>query len=243
MSLLLAATLSAVLLNQISWAATVEEVAMLKSSDRQKILVEGAKKEGKLSFYTTLIVDQVVRPLKEAFEKEYPFVQVEFFRGNSDRIVQRLVSEYQAKRYAVDVVDGTTTTTLVRRAGYAQKFFSPHLAEYPADLKDAQGFWGVANLYFHTLGYNTKMVKPNEVPKNYEDLLNPRWKGQLFWSTGRGGGGPLFIGNVFLSMGESAGKAYVQKLKGQNIAQNHRQCQAGPRPGHRRGISHRSANF
>jgi hypothetical protein len=67
MSLLLAATLSAVLLTQISWAAAVEEVAMLKSSDRQKILVEGAKKEGKLSFYTTLIVDQVVRPLKEAF--------------------------------------------------------------------------------------------------------------------------------------------------------------------------------
>ena len=112
---------------------------------------------------------------------------MEFFRGNSDRIVQRVVSEYQAKRYAVDVIDGTTTTTLVRRAGYAQKFFSPHLAEYPAELKDAQGFWGVANLYFHTLGYNTKMVKPNEVPKTYEDLLNPRWKGQLFWSTGRGG--------------------------------------------------------
>ena len=105
---------------------------------------------------------------------------MEFFRGNSDRIVQRLVSEYQAKRYAVDVIDGTTTTTLVRRAGYAQKFFSPHLAEYPAELKDAQGFWGVANLYFHTLGYNTKMVKPNEVPRSYEDLLNPRWKGNCF---------------------------------------------------------------
>jgi hypothetical protein len=97
MSLLLAATLSAVFLTQISWAATVEEVAMLKSSDRQKILVEGAKKEGKLSFYTTLIVDQVVRPLKEAFEKEYPFVQIEFFRGNSDRIVQRLVSEFRPR--------------------------------------------------------------------------------------------------------------------------------------------------
>jgi ABC-type Fe3+ transport system substrate-binding protein len=218
MSLLLAAMLSTVFLIQICGAATVEEVALLKSPDRQKILVEGAKKEGKVSFYTTLIVDQVVRPLKDAFEKEYPFVQVEFFRGNSDRIVQRLVSEYQAKRYAVDVVDGSTTTTLVRRAGYAQKFFSPHLAEYPAELKDAQGFWGVTNLYFHTLGYNTKMVKPNEVPKSYEDLLNPRWKGQLFWSTGRGGGGPLFIGNVFQSMGHEAGKAYLQKLKGQNIA-------------------------
>src|SRR5215470_6245820 len=70
-------------------AATGEEVALMKGSERQKILVEGARKEGKISWYTTLIVDQVVRPLKEAFEKEYPFIQVEYFRGNSDRVVQK----------------------------------------------------------------------------------------------------------------------------------------------------------
>lgn len=56
----------------LGYAASVEDVALLKSSDRQKILVEGAKKEGKLTFYTTLIVEQVVRPMKEAFENEYP---------------------------------------------------------------------------------------------------------------------------------------------------------------------------
>ena len=218
MSLLLAATLSALFLTQISWAATVEEVAMLKSSDRQKILVEGAKKEGKLSFYTTLIVDQVVRPLKEAFEKEYPFVQVEFFRGNSDRIVQRLVSEYQAKRYAVDVVDGTTTTTLVRRAGYAQKFSHliwPNIRR-SSKMPMASGASQIS--IFTLLATTRKWSSRMRFQRTSEDLLNPRWKGQLFWSTGRGGGGPLFIGNVFLSMGESAGKAYVQKLKGQNIA-------------------------
>ena len=82
-----------------SWAATVEEIALMKSADRQKILVEGARKEGKLSWYTTLIVDQVVRPVKDGFEKEYPFLQVEFFRGNTERIVQRIMAEYQAKRY------------------------------------------------------------------------------------------------------------------------------------------------
>ena len=96
---------------------SVEDVALLKSAERQKILVEGAKKEGKLSFYTTLIIEQVVRPMKEAFEKEYPFIQVEYFRGNSDRIAQKLFAEYQAKRYAVDVIDGSSTTTMVRRAG------------------------------------------------------------------------------------------------------------------------------
>ena len=203
---------------KFAWAASVEEVALLKSADRQKILVDGAKKEGKLTFYTTLIVEQVVRPLKDAFEKEYPFVQVEYFRGNSDRIAQKLFAEYQAKRYAVDVIDGSSTTTMVRRAGFMQRFFSPYFAEYPAELKDAEGYWGVSNLYFHTIGYNTRMVKPSDVPKSFEDLLNPRWKGQMIWSTGRGGGGPLFVGNVLQTMGEGAGKAYLQKLRLQNIA-------------------------
>src|ERR1043165_6122534 len=85
-------------------AATVEGIALMKSQDRQKVLVDGAKKEGKIVFYTGLIVDQVVRPLKEAFEKEYPYLQVDFFRGNSENIAQRVILEYQAKRYDVDVI-------------------------------------------------------------------------------------------------------------------------------------------
>src|SRR6476661_4708224 len=163
-------------------AASVEDIAMMKSADRQKVLVEGAKKEGKISWYTTLIVDQVVRPVKEAFEKEYPFLQVEFFRGNAERLVQKMFAEYQAKRYDVDIIDGTVSPTMVRRANLLQRFYSPMLAEYPADLKDAQGFWGTTNLYFFATGFNTRMVKPNEVPKTYEDLLNPSWKGPMMWS-------------------------------------------------------------
>src|SRR4029453_11676066 len=85
--------------NEIVFAASVEDVALLRSTNREKILVEGAKKEGKVSFYTGLIVDQVVRPVKDAFEKEYPFLQVEFFRGNSERLVQKMFAEYQGKRY------------------------------------------------------------------------------------------------------------------------------------------------
>jgi ABC-type Fe3+ transport system substrate-binding protein len=201
-------------------AASVEELALLQSPDRQKVLVEGAKKEGKLMFYTALIVDQVVRPLKQAFEKEYPFLQVEFFRANSERIAQRVLAEYQAKRYDVDLISGSTATSLVKQAGFMQRFFSPHLAEYPTELKDPQGFWGSTNVYFMTLGYNTRQVKAAEVPKTYEDLLNPRWKGQMMWSTSSGSGAPQFIGNILLSMGEEKGKAYLQKLKQQNIAKS-----------------------
>ena len=164
--LLAAMALGAFLWTPFATAATMEEIALLKSAGRQKILVDGAKKEARLMFYTALIVDQVVRPMKAAFEKEYPFIQLEFFRANSDRLGQKILTEYQAKRYDVDVISGSGATTVARQAGYLQKFLSPHSAEYPAELKDPQGFWGVSNVYFMTLGYNSRMVKPNERAKN-----------------------------------------------------------------------------
>src|ERR1043166_3201696 len=98
--------LVAILSARASTAATVEEIALMKSANREKLLMDGAKKEGKVAFYTGLIVDQVVRPVKDAFEKEYPFLQVEFFRANADRLSQRVLAEYQAKRYEVDVISG-----------------------------------------------------------------------------------------------------------------------------------------
>src|SRR5919109_1732044 len=199
-------------------AASVENIALMKSPDRQKVLVEGAKKEGKIMWYTTLIVDQVVRPVKEAFEKEYPFLQMEFYRGNSENVVRKMLAEYQAKRYDGDLIDGTVSAVMVKRAGFLQRFNSPSLADYPAELKDPQGFWGSTNLYFLTLGYNTRMTKLNDIPKSYEDLLNPRWKGQMMWSTSRGSGAPMFIGNVLKTMGQEKAKAYLQKLKAQNVA-------------------------
>lgn len=217
-SFIIAAIVGCVWLVQPALGAPVEDIAMMRSAERQKTLVEGAKKEGKLSWYSTLIVDQLVRPVKESFEKEYPFIQVDFFRGNSERVVQKMLTEYQAKRYDVDIVDGTVSPVMVKRAGFLQRFYSPYLAEYPAELKEPQGYWGTTNLFFLTLGYNTRNVKASELPKRYEDLLNPRWKGQMMWSTSRGSGAPLFIGNVLLSMGQEAGNAYLQKLKGQNIA-------------------------
>ena len=204
----------------VAHAATVEEIALMKSPNREKILIEGAKKEGKITFYTGLIVDQVVRPVKDAFEKEYPFLQIEFFRANADRLAQRVLAEHQAKRYEVDVVSGSAAATMLQRAGLMQRFYSPPIAEYPRELKDANGFWGSTNVYFMTLGYNTRNVKVAELPKSYEDLLNPRWKGQMMWSTSRGSGAPQFVGNIFTSMGQEAGKAYLQKLRQQNIAKS-----------------------
>src|SRR5258706_14417928 len=209
----------AVCMNAAS-AASVADVALMKTADRQKLLVEGARKEGKFYFYTGLIVDQLVRPLKAAFEKEYPFLEMDFYRGNSERVAQRVILKYQEKKYEVDVISGSASTAMVQRAGFMQQFTSPYLADYPAKLKDPKGFWASTNVYFLALGYNTRSVRPGDVPKSYEDLLQPRWKGQMLWGTSRDTGAPLFIGNILLTMGPEAGKAYLQKLKGQNIVKS-----------------------
>jgi ABC-type Fe3+ transport system substrate-binding protein len=200
--------------------ATVEEVALNKAPNRQNILEEGARKEGKLLWYTTLIVNQALKPLKDAFEKKYPFVQVEFHRADSEQLAQRMLAEYQAKRYDVDVLDGTSTIVMLKKAGYMQRYSSPQLSAYPARLKDPQGYWSVPTVYFMTLGYNTKLVAANEVPKTLNDLLHPKWKGKIIWSTSGGSGAPLFLGNTLITLGEEKGMAYLRQLATQNIAKS-----------------------
>src|SRR5258706_12317300 len=104
---------------------SVADVDLMKSGDRQKLLVEGGRKEGKFYFYTGLIVDQLVRPLKAAFEKEYPFLQMDFFRGNSERVAQRGILENQAKKYKVDGINANGQKPIVGPAGSITKLSSP----------------------------------------------------------------------------------------------------------------------
>ena len=204
----------------LGWSATVEEVALAKSANRQTFLEEGAKKEGKILWYTTLIVNQALKPIKEAFEKRYPYVQVEYHRADSEALAQRMLAEYQAKRFDVDILDGTSTIVMLKKAGYIQRFSTPQLRDYPARLKEPQGYWAVPNLYFMTLGYNTKLVAANEVPKSLNDLLNPKWKGKMIWPTSGGSGAPVFIGNVLITLGEQKGMAYLKQLAAQNVAKS-----------------------
>jgi len=198
-------------------ALTTEEIALLNKPDRQKILEEGAKKEGKVVWYTPLIVNQAVRPLKETFEKKYPFIKVDFHRANSRGLVQKWLAENAAKRFEVDVVGGSEVTMLGKKAGLLLRFASPSLRDFPAELKDPQSLWSTTNLYFMTLAYNTRRIKPNDAPKSYEDLLNPKWKGRMAWHMGSNTGTPLFIGNVLTAMGEKAGTAYLQNLAKQSV--------------------------
>lgn len=194
------------------------DVAMYSGADRQSTLVEGAKKEKELLWYTTTIPDQLAEPLAAGFKKKYPFASVDIYRANSTDVASKAMEEYQAGNHEVDVIDGTGTATMLEEAGILQPFASPELEAYPTASKDPDGYWGPQLLYFMAVAYNTDKVDAAEAPKTYEDLLDPRWKGEMSWSTSPTSGGPLFLGNLIEAWGEDRAMAYIDKLAGQDIA-------------------------
>ena len=202
-------------------SAAVEDtsdIAMYTGTDRQAMLVEGAKKEKKLLWYTTTIPDQLAEPLAAGFTKKYPFASVDIYRANSTDVAAKAMEEYRAGNHEVDVVDGTGTATMLEDAEIIQPFSSPELEAYPDSAKDPDGLWGPQLLYFMTLAYNTDTVSAEEAPQTYEELLDPRWKGEMSWSTSPTSGGPLFLGNLIEAWGEDRAMAYIDELAGQDIA-------------------------
>ena len=98
-------------------------------SDRTEKLIEGAKKEAQVTYYSGMIVNQALRPLTAAFQKKYPFIKMAYWRGDSEDIESKLSAEMRANNPVVDVVEGTGIGELAVRAGLAQPVSSPLLAE------------------------------------------------------------------------------------------------------------------
>jgi len=164
--------------------ASAAELALYAGADRQQILEEGAKKEGTLTFYTSGILTQAIRPLVDEFQKQYPYLKVEIYRADTNVLMSRVTQEFSAGRHVFDAIESTQTSHLVlQKAGIVQPFFSPNLAfiEEGAIKKGPAG--GVLAVAFRAsgvgLGYNTKLISKEELPKSYQDLLNPKWKGKM----------------------------------------------------------------
>lgn len=196
---------------------TQEQIAMLTGPDRQKILEEGARKEGKVTLYSGMIVDQALRPMTDSFMKKYPFIKAEFWRADSNKIVQKILAEARAKSLTVDVGESTSLSEPLIKAGVAVPFKSPELDVYPKDYTDPRNLWGATRFSYFGVAYNTKAVAPADVPKSYEDLLDPKWKGKLAWRDGSDSGSPLFVTNILMLMGEQKGEDYLKRLSAQNI--------------------------
>lgn len=137
-----------------------------------------AKQEGSVVLYTSLAPTES-RPLSEAFEKKYG-IKVELWRALSDKVVQRVVTEAQARRYSVDVVEtnGPEMEMLAREHLLAESH-SPYAADLPAAAIPPHRTWMPDRMNYFVVGYNTQKVKRSEIPATYEGFLDPRWKGRI----------------------------------------------------------------
>ena len=146
---------------------------------RGATLEDSAKTESEVVLYSSLNNEQIVT-LVDAFKKKYPFIKPSFYRGTSERVLQRAATEAKAGRNAVDVVTAAGfQLQLMKDSGLTQKYVPAEAAFYNEGFKDPDGHWVSVHSLLNSMAYNTQLVKPNEAPKKYEDLLAPRWKGHL----------------------------------------------------------------
>jgi iron(III) transport system substrate-binding protein len=155
-----------------------DDVYRYRGADREARLVQRAKQEGNLTLYTSLAPTES-KPLAEAFEKKYG-VKVELWRALSDKVVQRVVTEGQARRHVVDVIEtnGPEMEMLAREKLLAE-FDSPHIADLPLAAIPAHRTWFPDRLNFFVVGYNTAKVQRSEIPATYEGFADPKWKGRI----------------------------------------------------------------
>lgn len=195
---------------------SVAELAAYNKPDREKVLYEGAKKEGRLMWYTSL-TGGPNSDAPKVFAAKYPGVQLEVYRGDSEAIIQRVLQEAQAKRFLVDTIETTfPVLKVMQEYKLLAPYFSPHLAQYPDEAKEkgekGLTFWATDRESYIGLAYNTNSVQGSAVPKSFEDLLNPELKGKIGFATTDTGA------RVIAAMLKSKGPEFVQKLKSQQIA-------------------------
>jgi len=142
-------------------------------------LMEGAKKEGRLVWYTSTSVEDITR-LFAAFNKRYPFIKTEFSNAGSARLYNRILNESRVGKVFFDLVAvrGVETQQLIN-GGFLQPYASPESAAYPPGFKDAKGYWVDYFDAYNIVAYNTKLVPKEHAPKSWDDLLDPRWKGKI----------------------------------------------------------------
>jgi iron(III) transport system substrate-binding protein len=182
-------------------------------------LLEAAKKEGEVVLYTALIVDQIVRPMIKAFRAQVPGIDVKYVRADASQQMVRLINEARAGRVQADVWHLSDGLAPLLRENLVAGLDLPSAKGLSADVLDPKHRWVATNLATRSFAYNTALIPAAEAPRTHQDLLNPRWKGQLAWHPRAIAGGYGFIAVVLKSMGEEKGLAYLRALAKQNIVQ------------------------
>jgi iron(III) transport system substrate-binding protein len=142
-------------------------------------VVEGAKKEGQLVFYSGIPIPDA-QAILSALERKYPFIKTTFYRSTGPALVSRIQTEQRAGSHIWDVMNSTGFEPYVLlEQGYFAKHDSPERKSFPEGHKDNEGYWATMYTSPMIVSYNTRLVSSAELPKDYFELLQPKWKGRL----------------------------------------------------------------
>ncbi|HEY6366388.1 MAG TPA: extracellular solute-binding protein [Candidatus Binatia bacterium] len=188
------------------------QLALYQGADRDKILIEGAKKEGQLIFYNS---HTWFRTYVKDFEKKYPFIKVSEWRSDSKNLLSRAMTEFNSSRSLVDVIETTAEAMWVmKRDGVFQEYFTSEARYYPEDVK-AKGKNGLSYLgdreTYNSLGFNTTLISPNEAPRSLNELLDPKWKGKM--SIAGTSTGVRWVGSTL----DTLGREFLNKMAEQEL--------------------------
>jgi iron(III) transport system substrate-binding protein len=181
-------------------------------------LIEAAKKEGKVAYYTPIDLP-VSEAIAKAFEAKYPGIAVRVERTGAERIFQRIGQEYASNIHAVDVVNSSDAAHFIvwKRDGLLAPFVPEDVAKYySAEHKDPDGLFAGFRGGLSVIGYNTRLVKAEDAPKSFADLLDPKWAGKIVK------GHPGYSGTIMTAtyeMSRDIGWEYFEKLAKQRVMQ------------------------
>jgi iron(III) transport system substrate-binding protein len=181
-------------------------------------LIAAAKKEGKVVWYTSIDL-KVAEQIAKSFETKFPGVKVQVERTGAERVLQRITQEYASKIHAVDVVNSSDASHLVlwKDKGMLAPYVPEDVAKYyPEEHKDPDGMFASFRVFLCVIAYNTNLVKKEEAPKSFADLLLPQWKGKIVKAH------PGYSGTIMTAtfqISRDLGWGYFEKLAQQDVLQ------------------------
>jgi iron(III) transport system substrate-binding protein len=181
-------------------------------------LIAAAQKEGKVAFYSAMDLP-VSEKLAKAFEAKYSGIAVRVERSGSERIFQRVAQEMASNIHACDVINSADAAHFIafKREGWLAPFVSDEMAQhFPPQYRDPDGLFITTRVWLSSLGYNTELVKPQDAPKSFADLLDPKWAGKMVKAH------PAYSGTIMTATFQivrELGWGYFEKLATQRVMQ------------------------
>ncbi len=181
-------------------------------------LIDAANKEAKVVLYSSMDLP-VGEKLGKAFEAKYPGIQVQIERSGSERLFQRVAQEFGSNIHAADVINTSDASHIIswKRNGWLAPFVSEDIAQhFLPQFRDPDGMSATSRIYLSSMAYNTNLVKPEDAPASFADLLDPKWAGKMVK------GHPAYSGTIMTATFQivrELGWEYLEKLSKQRVMQ------------------------